>query len=361
MEATLDYTRVERIVSMPVVNPDTGRASRSFVFMGVLDFEEGDKIADYKGTSRPDRFITQLAIGYQAELYTLARQHEGYKVLEIEYRIIARPSLRYSHPSVRYAVTKPSRKTAIRVLDDLKEAKALAIMQGAEVEERWTGDRDRNAYEQRCFEWLAEDPTRIRSYPYFVSKAKLTQAQWFLWECGKRILDSRTNNRWIPNPGACFAYDRPCVYQPLCEAVLNGNNYHDVLVENFQIVESSHPELNGADSDHNGKGVLTYSSLSDLTSCEMLYCWRHEQRLRKRVDEESGPLWTGSATHVGVAKYATDGEAAALAAIDEWADKNPVLGPDASWRQDEQIARARAMMRAVAAKWFATQPAETTT
>lgn len=365
---------VERVVSMPVINPETGRASRSFVFMGVLDLEEGDKIAEYKGTRHPDRFITRLAIGYQAELYALARQHDGHEVVEIEYRIIARPGLKYSHPKYRYAVTKPNRKTAIRVLDDCEEAKKLATMQGADVEERVTGDATRDAYEQRCLEWIAEDATRIRSYPYFVSQVKLQQAKWFVWECSKRILDSRANNRWIPNTGACFAYDRPCMFQPLCEAVLNGGNVDWTKDEHFQQVESSHPELNGADKNkqqsemvdcgfgithQNTLGVLTYSSLTDLTRCEMLYYWRHEQQLRKRQDEESEPLWVGSAMHVGVAALATGSLDAALVAIDEWAERNPVLGYDASWRQDEQVARARAMVRAAAAKWFEAKLAET--
>lgn len=349
----LDYTRVERAVSMPVVNPETGRASRSFVFMGVLDLEEGDRIVEYKGTSRPDRFITRLAIGYQAELYALARQHEGSKVLEIEYRIIARPSLRYSRPKYRYAVTKPDRKTAIRVLDDPAEAEALAKMRGAEVEERVTGDVTRDDYEQRCFKWLLGESDHIRSHPYFVNPAKLRQAAWFVWECSKRILDSRLNRRWIPNVGACFAYDRPCMFQPLCEAVLHGTDVDWTCNEQFQQIESSHPELKGADKN---RAVLTHSSLADLTLCEMLYYWQHELRLRKRVDEDSEPLWVGSAMHVGVATYTTAGEEAALTAIDKWAEANPVLGPDASWRQDEQIARARAMVRAAAAKWSSLQP-----
>lgn len=348
--------KVERIVSMPVVNPETGRASRSFVYMGVLDLEEGNKIAEYKGTSRPDRFITQLAIGYQAELYALARRHEGHKVLEIEYRIIARPGLKYSRPKYRYAVTKPGRKTVIKVFDDLAEAETLAKMRGAEVEERITGYATRDAYEQKCLKWLVEDPVRIRSHPYFVNPVKLQQAKWFLWECSKRILDSRTNNRWIPNTGACFAYDRPCMFQPLCEAVLNGNDVDWTRDEQFRQVESSHPELKREDKKpiivNLNRAVLTHSSLADLALCEMLYYWRHEQRLRKRVDEDAEPLWVGSAMHVGIAKYATDGEGAALAAIGEWAEANPVLGFDAAWRQDEQVARARAMVRAAAAKWF---------
>lgn len=347
---------VEHVVSMPVVNPETNRASRSFVFMGVLDAETDDKIVDYKGTSRPDRFITQLSIGYQAELYALARQHEGRKVLEIEYRIIARPGLKYSHPKYRYAVTKPGRKSAIKVFDDPAEAESLAAMRGADVETRVTGDADRDAYEQRCLEWLAEDHARVRSHPYFVNPVKLQQAKWFLWECGKRILDSRANNRWIPNVRACFAYDRPCIFQPLCEAVLNGADVDWTKDDQFRQVESSHPELEGADKAplivNLMRVVLTHSSLGDLTRCEMLYYWRHEQRLRKQVDEDSEPLWVGSAMHVGMAAFATDGLDAALAAIDEWAEKNPVLGFDASWRQDEQIARARAMVRAAAAKWF---------
>ena len=83
----------------------------------------------------------------------------------------------------------------------------------------------------------------------------------------------------------------------------------------------------------------------------MYYYWRHEMKLRRGVESDSEPLWVGSAMHRGVEAYADGGLPAANTAIDDWANANPVLGEDANWRQDEQAARARAMVQVAAIKW----------
>lgn len=346
---------VEQIVSMPIVNPATRRSSRSFIFMGVQDRREDDKVIDWKGTSRPDRTITQLTIGYQAELYALAGDGE---VLEIEYRLIQRPQLKYTRPRFTWAVVKADRKTAIKLCEIKADAEEIVDNWRSPapiptIEGRHTGDESRQAYEDRCFEQLLKEPQRMVSHNYLVTPAKLEQTRWWLWECSKRILDSRRNNRWIPNTGACFASDRkePCAFLPLCEAVQNGHNYEALILDDFQRVTDPHPELGGHGENLPDRDILTFSSLSDLARCEMLFYWRHEQCLRKKRDEDSEPLWVGSAMHRGVAGYAKAGLRTAMAAVEGWAAQNPILGEDAAWKQDEQIARARAMVRAAAVKW----------
>lgn len=345
---------VEKIVNMPVVNPETGYPSRSFIFMGALDRRQGDKIIDWKGTSRPDRTITQLTIGYQAELYALA---SGNDVLEIEYRLIQRPGLKYIRPKCAWAVVKEGRKTAIKVCETQEKADehigTLQSTEGVAIEERYSGDVTRQNYEERCWDQLLQEPQRMVSHNYLVTPAKLEQARHYLWECSKRILDSRRHSRWIPNTGACFAYERPCPYLPLCEAVQEGAGWETLAQDEFRDVGNSHPELGDVVS-HNcnfNRDILTYSSLCDLASCETFYHWKHEQRLAKQREEDSEPLWVGSAMHRGVAGYAEGGLDAAMAAVEAWAVANPVLGEDAAWRQDEQVGRARAMIRAAAVKW----------
>ena len=63
-----------------------------------------------------------------------------------------------------------------------------------------------------------------------------------------------------------------------------------------------------------------------------------------------GILWVGNAMHAGMEAFAKQGIEAALSAIDEWAEQNPVLGDDVR-RQDEQIAKSRAMVRAASERW----------
>lgn len=342
-------TLVEKIVSMPVTNPDTGRASRTFVYVGVVDKQEGGKVIDWKGTSSPDRFITRAKIGCQGECYALALQHQGCRITEIEYRLIQRPLLGYTEPTFTYAVMKAGRKSALKVCGDQDEAEKLAAMQGGSVEERVKGDKDRDAYEDRCLQQLLEQPQRVVSHPHFLTESRLKLAREWLWQCCKRILECRQHDRWMPNEQACFAYERECPYAPLCEAIADNLDINGIIATEFERIDDPHPELNGYEPKQD-RETATYSSLSKLALCEVLYFWQYERRLRRRR-EDSEPLWIGSAMHRGMEVYATDGLEAALMAITTWAAAHPIIGPNQAWIQDQQVARARAMCRAAAVKW----------
>jgi hypothetical protein len=343
---------VETVVEMPILNPDTGHPSRSFAFMGKVDQvrSQEKKLRDWKGVGDPSRFLRTLRIGYQAELYVAALTRRGINILEIEYCLVTRPTIQFTECRRTYAVMRAGRKSAVKLFDDRKQADTFAELQGCTVDERIRGYVDRDAYENKCVEWLQERPERLVRHVYTITPHKLKQAAWFLWDASKRILDCRRFDRWIPNTMACHAYERECPYAALCEAVQCGSDVTWVADENYEVRESSHPELDGADE---GRPVLTYTSLSDLTRCEMFYYWKHEKRYRKQRDDDSEPLWIGSAMHVGMEAYAKGGQDAAGIAIDAWADGNPVLGADDTRKQDQQIARARAMVRAAAMKWEA--------
>jgi hypothetical protein len=351
---------IEQTVEMPIVNPDTKRSSRSFIFMGKVDRVDPQlrRVRDWKGVAKVDRFLRELRIGYQAELYVLALQRAGVTIIEIEYCLITRPTIEFTKCRRTYAVMRAGRKSAVKLFDDQTKAETFATLQGCSVEERIRGYVDRDAYEKKCVEWLLERPERLVRHAYTITPHKLTQAAWFLWDASKRVLECRRFDRWIPNVKACYDYERECPYADLCEAVQCGSDWQFIADEWYEVRESSHPELKGADD---GRPVLTHTSLSDLTRCEMYYQWKHEKRLRKRCSDDSEALWIGSAMHAGMEAYATGGEDAAGIAIDAWADGNPVLGEDDTRKQDQQIARARAMARAAAQKWGVATDGDTRT
>jgi hypothetical protein len=340
----------ETIVSMPILNPETRAPSRTFRYMGKIDGVEDRKIVDWKGVDNPAQFIQRRRIGFQAELYALALAEQDIKLDEIEYRLITRPLLKYSEPKFKWAVMRTGRKSAVKVCDNRKEAEGLASAQGCSVEERVQGDATRDIYENRCFEQFVDEAERMVSHLYRITPSKLEQARWFLWENSKRLLENRRCNRWIPNDKACFAYRRDCEYLELCDAVQNGGDYEYLIEDGYSMLESSHRELEGADAN-DGLEVLTHSSLGDLTLCEMLYQWRHERKLRKGQYDDGEALWIGSAIHCGLEATANAGEIAGLEAVETWAQANPVLGFDSAWKQDQQVARARAMIRAAVLKW----------
>jgi len=306
--------QTEVVVTMPIVNPDTGRASRSFTYAGKIDGVERAKIIDYKNTSDPSLYLWRETLSFQPELYALAAQKQfGIVVTEIEYRIVKTPTIRLCGK-----------------------------------------DANRDAYEQRVFEWLNEKPDGLTTQTLMVSSARLEAARGYLWKCSKRILQNRRDDVWLQNLSACNDFNRECHYKKLCECATNGGNWKD-LVEfgeyhygEYHYADNSHPELGESGKDAR---ILTHSSTRVLTNCEQKFQWMYEHRLRKG-EEDLDARWLGNVMHAGLDAFAKEGQVAAFLAIDDWETKNPILGEDAAHNSDQQIARARAMVRAAAVKWM---------
>lgn len=289
---------------MPVVNPDSGRSSRAFTYRGKVDLVEGGRIVDWKSVADPDSFILKQTIGYQAELYALALQHSGTPITSIEYRLIRRPTIRLCGK-----------------------------------------DASPEAYEERCVAWLRETGDALRPHEVLVNPARLEQARRWLWGCVQRVLVNRRTSLWLTSEEACNAYGRLCEYAPLCLAEALGADVEDVIAQRYEVAQA-HEEL-----EDDSRDVMTYSSARLLTLCERRYLWRYVRCLRPRNDSAGEAQWNGSATHVGFEALATEGLDAALTAIDAWAGAHPILGEDAARQQDQQVARARAMVRAAAERW----------
>lgn len=300
-------TLTERIVSLPVINPENPRGlSKTFVFMGKVDHVEDGVVVDWKGCGSPLKYIKKLKIDWQPYLYAAALQHEGIEVRELQYRLIASPQLKFCNK-----------------------------------------DADITAYEERVYEWILERPSeRLVEHQLFLNQAKLKQAKALVWDCCKRILDSRRTQRWLPNAHACQDFNRECECYPLCEAVANGSDLQWVIDQFYEKV-ALHRELGDYEAD---KDVVTYSSLDTLMLCEMKYFWKQERGLHKRHDY-SEAMWTGSAMHAGLDAIVDGGLDGAYEAIDEWEKHNPALGESVKY-VDQQVAKARAMTRAAAKRWL---------
>ncbi len=343
---------VEQVVTMPVFNPETGRRTRKFKFAGKVDLVRAGTVSDYKGVADTQRFIHRAGISFQAELYGKAIRHAKHPVTEIEYRLVTRPGLKYTLPTYKWAVMKEGRKSAVKVCDTKDEAEKDASERrdgyddAYSVDERITGYPTRQAYEDRCLEWLQEDPVRLVSHSVPLSGGALMQAGQYLWHCAQRILHNRKTGYWMPNGSACFGYNRACPFLEVCQCVKADADHQWILDDQFHL-GNPHPELGEAGKDF---GLITHSSMEVLTSCELKYLFMFELGYRPG-QEDSEPLWVGSAMHAGLEHYNRRGLVTGLQAVDDWAETNPVLGEDATWHQDQQIGRARAMVRAAATKW----------
>lgn len=308
--------RSEITVGMAIPNPETTGVSRTFRYAGKCDLiqqnPDGETwtLVDWKTVSDIDQFVSRKTLGYQADLYALAlgQQTPPVVVTQVEYRLIQSPSIKLCGK-----------------------------------------DASPEAYENRCLEWILADGSRMLTHYIEMGAHRYLAAKFWLWDTAQRILECRRRGAYLTNEHACWTWNRACPYLPLCTMHAMGGDANALAAEQYE-QKSSHPELDASDD----RDLLTYSSASTFCLCEMKYYWRNERGLVKRSEDEAGEsAWTGSAMHEGMDALAKTGDVAqARERITQWADENPALGEDAVKAKDQNVAKARAMCRAAALKWF---------
>lgn len=297
-------TMTEHVVSMPVRNPDTTGQSRTFEFRGKLDRFDQGVIVDWKTTDDPLAYIRQALIGFQAELYALALLEEEITAQGIVYRLIRKPTIRLC-----------------------------------------SKDPSPEAYEARCYEWLRAAEYATVDHDRMFNPARMAEAARWLWHVAKRIIECRQKGEWLTNEHACTHWNRECEYLPLCVCHAEGGDVGDLIAQSYE-PRVVHEELETGDKD-----VLTYSSASTMTLCERRYCFRYEHCIMAKRKEDSGAAYLGSAVHVGLAAAFVGGLGNGYTAVGQWADANPVIGPDAATKQAQEMAKARAMVRVAMERW----------
>ena len=191
----------EHVVEMPVRNPDGG-TSRTFRFCGVVDGVEGGTLVDWKTVSDPHEFIQSRNIGYQTELYAAALADAGIHITSAVFRLITKPTIKFCNKD----------------------------------------GGNPQVYEDRCVEWLKEEPGRLVEHEMWVNQGRIREARYWLWSVSKRVLENRRSGRWLRNEYACRNWSRTCEYMPICEAEASGGDPSDIIRDGFTDSDA-HPEL----------------------------------------------------------------------------------------------------------------------
>lgn len=302
---------VEHVVTAPIVNPETGASSRTFEFLGKLDYFDDGVMTDHKIVSDPSRHIEQSTISFQPELYSIALRTTGHAIHTIGYRLMQRPLLKF------------------------KAKQTLA------------------EYEDECVAWLTNgDGLKVIDHVLPILESRVEMARDWLWTITKRIMEAARTNKWLTNAAACWQYNRPCPFLALCKLQAQGANVEEEIAEGYERVSDVHPELDGVADGR--KDALTYSAASTFALCERRYFWQYREGLRRKNYDDGEALSVGRLYHEGAAKYATEGLDAALAHVRLEASKAPIIGDEAWRKNDEMTAKVCALLRVAAMKWPAT-------
>ena len=225
-----DYTvlAVEREFRVPLTNPATGAASRTWELGGKIDAVVQDAggrtlIVEHKTTSfdiEPGgEYFKRLRLDSQVSIYFEGARAAGYAVDACVYDVLRKPGLRPLK-----ATPKESRKYT---------AKGYLYANQRDTDE--TPDQ----YFERLCAAIAEDPAKHYQRGDVVRlDAEMDEAMFDVWAIGRQIREAELAGRFPRNDDACVRYGRTCPFFAVCcgEASLD-----DAAL--YRKVEHVHPEL----------------------------------------------------------------------------------------------------------------------
>lgn len=279
---------VEEEFQLPVVNPQTGRASRLWKqagkFDGIITYGGQNYLLEHKTTSEdvsdPDApYWRRLAIDSQVSTYVLANWQAGRALHGTVYDVIRKPNIAPRKLSkadranivangLYYGGKVPDYiRTEIAAGDDRECTTLYALRLASDTKERpeWYFQRQTiPRLDHEVMEWVRE-----------------------LWDVSQEISNANRLDRHYRNSDSCMQYNSPCQFLGICSGHDNPDSGNWVQRANV------HPELNVDDS----RGILTNSRIRCFQSCRRKHFFRYQLGLERRDEEEKEALYFGSLLH----------------------------------------------------------------
>lgn len=285
---------VEEVFHLPVVNPKTGKSSRTFTqsgkFDGVVEIDGRNYLLEHKTTSDdisdPDApYWGILDIDSQVSSYALANWQMGRKLDGTVYDVIRKPGIRPKE------LTKAIQKQIVANREycgfEVPVEIALAVSQGQERE-------CCKLYEIRLAAETFENPNK-----YFQRRiiprldADLAEYAREMWDVGQSLIHARNNDSHYRNSAACLMYGSPCTFLGVCRG------YDSIDSEKWKKRNSRHSEL-PVQFDDAGLNVLTNSRIKCFQTCRRKHYYQYEMGVERIDAEEREALALGSMMHVGL-------------------------------------------------------------
>lgn len=247
-------TPVECIASelpftMPIRNPETGKATTTFVASGKIDrivrLADGRLAVKETKTTGMDMapgsdYWLKLGIDQQISLYMLAAQHLGHAVETVLYDVIRKPSIAPKQIPLTdtdgVKIVRDREGNRVRSKDGKKWRESGSTEDGYVLQTRTETAREFGAR-------LRED---IASRPGFYYarqeiprlSADLDECRAELWQQQQDIRGAQKSGHWYRNSAQCSAMGR-CSYLSICHAGCDASN----VPAGFVRVDDLHPEL----------------------------------------------------------------------------------------------------------------------
>jgi len=227
-DQTFKVLAVEAEFYTPLVNPETGAASRSWQLAGKIDVlvqDEHDRVLSIEHkTSSEDitpgsQYWKRLRLDGQVSVYFKGAKALGYDIEECLYDVIGKPQQR------------PLKATPVENRKFTKDGKLYANLREF--------DETPEEYFARIANAIGEDPTRYFARGSVVRlEAEMDEAMFDIWAIAQQLRSGMTADRFPRNPDACVSYGRTCPYFGVCSGE---SSLDDPLL--FKKLNSVHPEL----------------------------------------------------------------------------------------------------------------------
>ena len=194
--------RPEVQFNIPVINPATGKPSRSFTLAGKADGLLHGRtdywLVEYKtsGTTVDKRYVDKLLLDSQMTTYIYGIQRqEGIKISGVIYRVLRKPSIRQTKKETFIQFTD-------RLIEDYRNRPEFYF------------------YEEQVYR----------------TQADLKEFELELWDYTQDLLKCRRDQRWYKNTSQCGAY-AGCDYMPLCLHEQDAELRYESRAKNIELKE----------------------------------------------------------------------------------------------------------------------------
>lgn len=229
-EARLDPIAVEVEFAGDMVNPDTGKPSRTWRIAGkldvlALDLDTGRVVIVEHKTSSEDvslgsPYWRRLRMDSQVSLYFDGAALLGHPAEACIYDVLAKPG------------QKPLRATPLEARKYTKKTGELYANQRAH-------DETPDEYRERIINAIAEAPDAYYARGEVVRlESELADARYDVWSTARTIRDNDLASRHPRNPDACIRYGRTCSFFDVCSGTASLDD-----AERFERRANPHSEL----------------------------------------------------------------------------------------------------------------------
>jgi len=228
-----EIVAVEKQFQCPIINPDTGAASRSYFMRGKVDAlvtRNGEYfLLEHKTAAVIDKsYIEKLPLDFQVTLYAhYLEQSMNIRIAGVIYNVIAKSQIRQSKGETE-------EEFEARRADLIAKSKS-----GKSSAKRKLPETD-DEFATRLAEKYRE-PGMFHREMLYIPRSQYETLTAEIWELCQQLLIARRTNRWYMNTDICFLYNRPCRFFPICVSNDNPN-----IIENRYRVGPIHPELDEA-------------------------------------------------------------------------------------------------------------------